>query len=145
MMCAATGRSRQQALLLFGTRPSTIRIMCDQLTSVDNGGAATSFEYEPQGSRIKKSSPTETVRYTYIYGCTEVDATFSAAIRLVDQLIRSGYDGDLLNMYLDKINPGPADTLNWLQKLLRITCPVKPWRRGYWAFLNARLPVPWQL
>ena len=37
----------------------------DQLTSVNKGGATTSFQYEPQGLRIKKSSPTETVRYTY--------------------------------------------------------------------------------
>ena len=68
----------------------------------------------------------------------------SAAIRLAGQLIRSGYNGDLLSMYPEKINPGPADTLDWLQKLLSITCPVKPWRRGYWAFLNTRLPVDQQ-
>jgi hypothetical protein len=69
----------------------------------------------------------------------------SAAIRLADQLIRSGYDGDLLGMYPEKVNPRPADTLNWLQNLLRITCPVKPWRRGYWTFLNSQLPVAEQL
>lgn len=69
----------------------------------------------------------------------------SAAMRLADQLTRSGYDEDLLGMYPEKINPGPADTMNWLQKLLGITCPVKPWRRGYWAFLNTRLPVAEQL
>lgn len=69
----------------------------------------------------------------------------SAAMRLASQLTRAGYDGDLLGMYPEKINPGPADTLNWLQKLLSIYCPVKPWRRGYWAFLNTRLPVAEQL
>lgn len=68
----------------------------------------------------------------------------SAAMQLADQLTRSGYDGDLLGMYPEKINPGPADTLNWLQKLLRIYCPVKPWRRGYRVFLNARLLVAQQ-
>ncbi|XID93326.1 RHS repeat domain-containing protein [Paenibacillaceae bacterium WGS1546] len=37
----------------------------DQLTSVEKNGATTTFEYEPQGLRIKKSSPEKTVRYTY--------------------------------------------------------------------------------
>ncbi|RED54736.1 RHS repeat domain-containing protein [Cohnella lupini] len=37
----------------------------DQLTSANKGGASTSFQYEPQGLRIKKASQTETVRYTY--------------------------------------------------------------------------------
>jgi hypothetical protein len=69
----------------------------------------------------------------------------SAAMRIAEQWTRSGYDGDLLSMYAEKINPGPADTLDWLQKLLRIYCPVKSWRRGYWAFLNAQLPVAEQL
>jgi hypothetical protein len=66
-------------------------------------------------------------------------------MRIAEQWTRSGYDGDLLSMYAEKINPGPADTLDWLQKLLRIYCPVKSWRRGYWAFLNAQLPVAEQL
>lgn len=68
-----------------------------------------------------------------------------AAMRLAGQLTRSGYDGDLLGMYPEKINPGPSDTLNWLHKLLSIYCPVKPWRRGYWTFLNSQLPVAEQL
>jgi hypothetical protein len=69
----------------------------------------------------------------------------SAAMWVAGQLTRSGYDGDLLGMYPKKVNPELADTLNWLQKLLSIYCPVKPWRRGYWTFLNLRLPVAEQL
>lgn len=69
----------------------------------------------------------------------------SVAIWVAGQLTRAGYDRDLLGMYPEKVNPHPADTLNWLQKLLSIYCPVKPWRRGYWTFLNLRLPVAEQL
>lgn len=37
----------------------------DQLETVERDGATTSYDYEPQGLRIKKSTETETVRYTY--------------------------------------------------------------------------------
>jgi len=58
----------------------------DQLTSVDNDGTVTTFEYEPTGMRIKKTNPTETIRYTYdISGrvIAEADASFTVQANYV--------------------------------------------------------------
>jgi len=58
----------------------------DQLTSVDNDGTVTTFEYEPQGMRIKKTNQTETIRYTYDNSgrvIAEADASFTVQTNYV--------------------------------------------------------------
>jgi len=58
----------------------------DQLTSADNDGTVTTFEYEPQGMRIKKTNPTETIRYTYDHNgrvIAEADASFAVQANYV--------------------------------------------------------------
>lgn len=67
----------------------------------------------------------------------KVDA---AALWVAKQLISSEKDEDLLRMYPAKIKPTRADTLDWFELLLVRYSPVKPWKRGYWSFLNTRLP-----
>jgi hypothetical protein len=64
----------------------------------------------------------------------------SAAIWIARKLTFSGFDEDLLRMYPSKISPTSADTLQWLRQLLLLFTPLKPWRRGYWTFLNVQLP-----
>jgi hypothetical protein len=64
-----------------------------------------------------------------------------AAMWIARELVSSGYTEDLIAMYPEKVTPQPTDTLYWLQKIQTLYCPVKPWKRGYWAFLNVRLPA----
>jgi hypothetical protein len=66
--------------------------------------------------------------------------TDAAALWVAKQLVASGSDEDLLRMYPAKIAPVLADTLDWFEQLLLRFSPVKPCRRGYWSFLNRRLP-----
>lgn len=66
----------------------------------------------------------------------------SAALWIAGQLASSDFDGDLLRSYPSKIVPQPIDTLMWLKQLQTIYTPAAPWRRGYWASLNTRLPGP---
>lgn len=64
-----------------------------------------------------------------------------AAMWIAKELVSSGYNEDLLKMYPEKVTPQPTDTNRWLQKLQTFYCPFNPWRRGYWSFLNVRLPA----
>lgn len=69
----------------------------------------------------------------------------SAALWIAGQLVSSGFDGDLLRSYPSKVAPQPIDTLMWLEQLRPAYTPAAPWRRGYWASLNTRLPKPARL
>lgn len=64
----------------------------------------------------------------------------AAALWVAKQLTSSSFDEDLLRMYPSKIAPTPANTLDWFEQLILRYSPVKPWKRGYWSFLNTRLP-----
>lgn len=64
-----------------------------------------------------------------------------AALWVAKQLTSVGTNEDLLGMYPTKITPIPQDTLDWFEELLLRYSPVKPWRRGYWSYLNTRLPA----
>jgi len=64
----------------------------------------------------------------------------SAALWIAGQLVSSDFDSDLLRIYPAKVAPTSADTLSWLEKLISVYSPAGSWRRGYWPFLNTRLP-----
>lgn len=64
----------------------------------------------------------------------------SAASWIAGQLVHAGFHRDLLALFANRICPRPIDTLHWFQNLLPHYCPVRRWRRGYWSYLNSRLP-----
>ena len=64
-----------------------------------------------------------------------------AALWVAGKLVAQGDDTDMLHLYPTMMNPTPMDTLDWLDKLLPRFIPAGASRRGYWTFLNARLPV----
>lgn len=66
----------------------------------------------------------------------------SIALWIAGQLISSGIHEDLLRRYPSQVAASPMGTLHWLQQLLALYTSVHPWRQGYWAWLNSRLPGP---
>lgn len=66
--------------------------------------------------------------------------TASAALWITGQLIASGLEQDLLRMYPSPVSATPINTDVWFQQLLCLYAPEHSRIRGYWSFLNARLP-----
>lgn len=64
-----------------------------------------------------------------------------AALWVAGQFIAEGADEDLLRLYPTMMNPTPIDTLDWMNNLLSRYIPAGGSRRGYWPFLNSRLPA----
>lgn len=68
----------------------------------------------------------------------KVDAV---ALWIAKQLTSGLNAEDLLHLYPSKTAPTTQDTMDWLEELLTLYSPVKPWRRGYWSSLNLQLPI----
>jgi transposase-like protein len=64
----------------------------------------------------------------------------SAALWVASQLTASGLEEDLIRMHPTPSCATPSGTAVWIQKLLTLYVPKYPRIRGYWSFLNARLP-----
>jgi transposase-like protein len=64
----------------------------------------------------------------------------SAALWVAGQLTASGLEEDLIRMHPTPVSAHPGGTAVWIQKLLTLYAPEHPRIRGYWSFLNARIP-----
>jgi len=68
-----------------------------------------------------------------------------AALWVAAELIRFGVDENLLRSHFRGVNPGPVDTVRWLdvllQRYLRLLGFNPSPLRGRFSFLNTRLPV----
>lgn len=64
----------------------------------------------------------------------------NASLWLAGELVRSGYEADLLRMFSNPVSANPANVWEWLDKLLQHYTPRPSRLRGYWSFLNRRLP-----
>ncbi len=60
---------------------------------------------------------------------------------LCKKLIQAGTEQDLLRQYTPGVNPTPQDTIYWFQKLLALYAPAHSFLRGYWQWLNKKLPI----
>lgn len=63
-----------------------------------------------------------------------------ASLWLAGELVRLRCEADLLRMFPNPVSPDPANVWEWLAELLQHYTPRPSRLRGYWAFLNARMP-----
>lgn len=66
--------------------------------------------------------------------------TADAALWLSRELVRTGSEEDLLRLHPRPVLAEPADTWIWFEQLVRRYAPRLFRLRGYWTFLNARMP-----
>ncbi|HEY0826844.1 MAG TPA: DUF6431 domain-containing protein [Bacilli bacterium] len=62
------------------------------------------------------------------------------ALWMAAQLVAAGCEHDLLRQHPRPVNPTPSDTVIWLKQLQEGYTSQDSRIRGYWSFLNARLP-----
>lgn len=63
-----------------------------------------------------------------------------ASLWLAGELVRLRCDTDLLRMFPNPVSANPANVWKWIEDLLRYYAPRPSRLRGYWAFLNTRMP-----
>lgn len=85
--------------------------------------------------RIGLSS--STVKRWWKQSLARVAAT---ALWMSSQLVTAGCEEDLLRMYPKPIAAKTADTWDWFEQLVQRYAPRLSRLRGYWTFLNARIP-----
>ncbi len=96
--------------------------------------------------QVRNTTTTPAVRYSRStlrrWWKRHLRTASSVALWIAGQLISTGIHEDLLRTYPSHVVARPVDTLRWLQQLLPLYTPSHPWRQGYWAWLNSRLPGP---
>lgn len=68
-----------------------------------------------------------------------IQAAFTS-LWIARQLVATGLEDDLLQMHPYPISATAEDTLLWLDQLYIFDAPRPSRLRGYWSFLNVRLP-----
>jgi len=64
----------------------------------------------------------------------------STALWMSGQLVKVGCEEDLLRMHPQPVAAEQANTWSWFEQLVRRYAPRLSRLRGYWTFLNARMP-----
>jgi len=59
---------------------------------------------------------------------------------LAGELVKTGIDEDWLRLFPNTVAAKPADVWNWIENLFQHYAPRHSRLRGYWAFLNCRVP-----
>ncbi|MDQ0114111.1 DUF6431 domain-containing protein [Paenibacillus harenae] len=94
--------------------------------------------------QVRKTTTVPAVRFSLStmkrWWKRHIHTASSVALWIAEQLTLFSSDRDLLRMYPSHVAAKPVDTLLWLQQLLSLYTPVHPWRQGYWALLNSRMP-----
>ena len=64
----------------------------------------------------------------------------SASLWLAKELVESGWEEDLVRMHPKPVAAAASDAYLWLEQLLKRYAPGRSRLRGYWLYLNGRMP-----
>lgn len=64
----------------------------------------------------------------------------ATSLWIASQLVKAGCEEDLLRMHPKPVAVEPADTWIWFGQLVQRYAPRLSHLRGYWTFLNAKIP-----
>ncbi|WP_373865259.1 DUF6431 domain-containing protein [Paenibacillus koleovorans] len=96
--------------------------------------------------QVRTTTTVPAVRYSHStikrWWRRHLQTASSVSLWIAEQLISSGFDGDLLQTYPSRVAAKPVDTLIWLQQLVALYTPAPLWRQGVGSWLNPQLPGP---
>lgn len=69
-----------------------------------------------------------------------VSQVSTTSLWMARQLVIAGFHEDLLARYANPIDSTPMATLDWFEHVLKHYAPDRSRLRGFWSFLNAKLP-----